>query len=180
MAVDLGEVSAPARNVEIKARVRDAAALRARAAAISDHGPQQLSQRDTFFHCPNGRLKLREFGDGSAELIFYQRADLAGPKVSSYTRVPVAGPAALLRETLAAAWGRSAEVVKERTVYLVGATRIHLDAVQGLGDFMELEVVLTPQQDAADGEAVAHALMAQLGVAAGDLVHGAYADLLAA
>ena len=40
-----------ARNVEIKARVRDVAALLERAAAIADSGPERIDQDDTFFAC---------------------------------------------------------------------------------------------------------------------------------
>ena len=35
-------------------------------------------------------------------------------------------------------------VRKRRLVYHVGQTRVHLDRVEGLGDFLELEVVLRP------------------------------------
>lgn len=69
-------------------------------------------------------------------------------------------------------------VTKERHVYLAGRTRIHLDRVDGLGDFIELEVVLAPDDDDADGEAEAHRVFAQLGVAQEDLVAVAYVDLL--
>ncbi|HSW23025.1 MAG TPA: CYTH domain-containing protein, partial [Burkholderiaceae bacterium] len=63
------------RNVEIKARVSGIEALMPRARALADGDVQRLVQDDTFFRVPHGRLKLREFGDGSAELIHYQRAD---------------------------------------------------------------------------------------------------------
>ena len=63
---------------------------------------------------------------------------------------------------------------------LVGATRIHLDRVEGLGDFLELEVTLQDGQAEAEGTALAQDLMARLGVHAGQLVSGAYLDLLRA
>ena len=68
-----------ARNVEIKARVRDVAALIERAAAIADSGPERIEQDDTFFACTNGRLKLRQFSPERGELIHYFRANSAGP-----------------------------------------------------------------------------------------------------
>jgi hypothetical protein len=55
-------------------------------------------------------------------------------------------------------------VRKTRTLYLVGQTRVHLDEVEGLGPFLELEVVLAPGQSAADGERIARDLMGRLGV----------------
>jgi len=69
-------------------------------------------------------------------------------------------------------------VVKTRHLYLAGQTRIHLDEVAGLGSYMELEVVLRPGQSDAEGQAVAEALMASLGIQPGDLLEGAYMDLL--
>jgi adenylate cyclase class IV len=172
-----------ARNVEIKARVADPSALRARAAALADGGPVEIAQDDTFFPCPNGRLKLRAFGPGDAagpgELIFYQRADRAGPKTSVYRRTPTADPEGL-REALTQAWGAVGRVRKQRTLYRVGRTRVHLDRVEGLGDFVELEVVLADGEAPAAGEAEAQALMARLGIDAAALVEGAYLDLLAA
>jgi len=167
-----------ARNVEIKARVEDLAALEALAAALADQGPIAIAQDDTFFHCAHGRLKLRRFAATQGELIFYRRADALGPKESFYLRTPTAEPDAL-RDLLAAAHGISGRVIKQRTLYLAGRTRIHLDRVQGLGSFMELEVVLADDEPTAAGLQEAQALMARLGIAPGQLVEGAYADLLA-
>lgn len=165
------------RNIEIKARVADRAALEQRAAALADDGPAQIFQDDTFFVCPEGRLKLREFGDGTGELIFYRRADAGGPKTSFYRIAPTAEPAAL-RETLGLALGERGRVVKHRTLYLAGRTRIHLDRVEDLGDFMELEVVLADGEDEAAGRREADDLMDRLGIAPEALIEGAYLDLL--
>ncbi len=146
-----------ARNVEIKARVADRTALEARVAHLADSGPTSIAQRDTFFHCARGRLKLRDFGDGSGELIAYQRSDDRGPKLSTYLRAPTADPEALLA-ALAAACEVRGEVRKQRTLYLIGATRVHLDTVDLLGHFVELEVVLREDQSPADGDAIATAI----------------------
>ncbi|MCY1506240.1 putative adenylyl cyclase CyaB [compost metagenome] len=69
---------------------------------------------------------------------------------------------------------------KQRRLFLVGRTRVHLDRVEGLGEFLELEVVLQDGEPAEAGVAEAHALMARLGVAEDQLVQGAYVDLLRA
>ena len=168
-----------ARNIEIKARVSDRAALEERAAALADDGPTPIFQDDTFFHCPDGRLKLRDFGNGRGELIFYRRADEAGPKASFYRIAPTDDPAAL-RETLRLALGELGRVVKQRTLYLSGRTRIHLDQVDGLGDYMELEVVLAENEAETDGRREADTLMQQLSITPDQLVEGAYLDLLRA
>ena len=167
------------RNIEIKARVADLAAVEARAAALADSGPTDIGQDDTFFACPVGRLKLRELAPDRGELIHYERPDEGGPKLSRYVIAPTTDPAAL-REALARAWGTTGRVRKHRRLYLAGRTRIHLDRVEGLGHFVELEVVLAPDDDLAGGEAEARCIMDALGVAEADLVEGAYVDLLAA
>jgi predicted adenylyl cyclase CyaB len=168
-----------ARNIEIKASVADLAALAARVAKIADGGPVEIPQDDTFFGCDNGRLKLRVFEDGRGELIFYRRPDADGPKVSFYVLSPTASPDTL-REALTLSNGQEGRVVKHRTLFLVGRTRVHLDRVQGLGDYMELEVVLADDEAPEAGVREAHELMAQLQVPAEALVTGAYHDLLRA
>jgi predicted adenylyl cyclase CyaB len=171
-------VTGAARNVEIKARIESVQALLPRAQAIAGSPAQTIRQDDTFFACAHGRLKLRDFGDGHGELIQYQRADAAGPKTSTYVRSPTASPATL-RDALARGLGQIGRVRKQRLLLLAGRTRIHLDRVEGLGDFLELEVVLADGEDEAAGLAEAHALMQRLGIAPAQLVRGAYLDLLA-
>ena len=168
-----------ARNIEIKARIASIEALAPKAAALATEGPRQIAQDDTFFRCDTGRLKLRAFSDDDGELIFYRRADAAGPKESFYLRAPTTAPR-MLRESLALAYGQAGRVRKQRTLFLAGRTRIHLDRVEGLGDFLELEVVLAEGEPADAGVREAQALMHALGVEASQLVEGAYVDLLAA
>jgi adenylate cyclase class IV len=69
-------------------------------------------------------------------------------------------------------------VVKTRVLYLVDQTRVHLDSVVGLGDFLELEVVLRPDQSPAEGHAIAADLMRRLEIRDTDLLATAYADML--
>jgi predicted adenylyl cyclase CyaB len=153
------------------------AALRKRVVEMSATGPELLVQRDTFYKALQGRLKLREFGDGTAELIYYERPDKAGPKTSKYTRAQISD-AASTREALELVLGTKAVVAKQREVFLAGTTRIHLDEVDGLGTFMELEVVLTEDETDSDGERIASVLMEQLDVRQEDLIEQAYVDLL--
>ena len=166
-----------ARNVEIKARVADREALVRRAQAVAPDGPVVIVQDDTFFHCDNGRVTLRKLSDDRGELIFYRRADARGPKESFYIRSATSAPDAM-RESLARAYGVTGRVRKHRTLYLAGRTRIHVDRVEGLGDFVELEVVLADDESADAGWREAEELMAKLGIDASALVEGAYVDLL--
>jgi predicted adenylyl cyclase CyaB len=165
-----------ARNVEIKARARDVAEIRKKVSAIASP-PQALAQTDTFFVVPRGRLKLREFGDGSGELIAYERANDTGPKESSYT-VARFDDVRALSAALSRSLSVRGRVVKRRDVFLVGRTRVHLDLVDNLGTFVELEVVLRDHESASAGEREARELMERLGIAPDDLVPDAYIDLL--
>lgn len=166
-----------ARNIEVKAAVRDFAPLLDVLTRISTAAPVRLAQVDTFFSCRTGRLKLRRISDGRGELIFYIRPNELGPKASNYMRVPTSSPN-LLRDVLASAHGAIAVVRKQRTVYMVGRTRVHLDDVEGLGRFVELEVVLGDGESAQIGIREARGLMAVLGLHEEQLVAEAYVDLV--
>jgi predicted adenylyl cyclase CyaB len=167
-----------ARNVEIKARVDSLDAIEPLAAALSGQEPVSIAQDDTFFACANGRLKLRAFAAGTGELIFYRRSDETGPKESFYVVSRTDAPDTL-REALTLAYGTAGRVRKQRRLYLAGRTRIHLDRVEGLGEFLELEVVLREDETPDAGMEEARSLMAGLGVAPQQLLSGAYVDLLA-
>jgi len=167
-----------ARNVEIKARIESVEALLPNAAALADSGPTTIHQDDTFFRCPNGRLKLRKLSDTEGELIFYQRPDRAGPKESFYLRVPTASPDTL-RDVLGLAYGVIGRVRKDRTLFLFGRTRIHLDRVADLGDFLELEVVMADNEPVEAATVLALEIIQKLQVSNDQLVSGAYVDLLA-
>lgn len=166
-------------NVEIKARLHDRGSILEKIATLTTAPPVVLEQQDTFFRCSRGRLKLRSFPDGSGELIFYERPDTAGSRESHY-EMSRTSDAATLQTVLAAALGARQTVTKRRLLFHVGQTRIHVDAVAGLGDFLELEVVLTPGQPPAEGHRIATVLMEQLGIMPGDLLDTAYADMLPA
>jgi predicted adenylyl cyclase CyaB len=163
-------------NIEIKARVTDFEELQRKAEAISDLPCQVIPQVDTFFKCPQGRLKLRELTPARAQLVYYQRQDVTGPKHSEYQIFETDNPVGLKR-ILAQSLGEVGVVSKVRYLYMVGQTRVHLDDVQGLGKFMELEVVLHQGQSDAEGQSIAAELMARLGILEADLIEGAYMDM---
>jgi predicted adenylyl cyclase CyaB len=165
-------------NVEIKLHLRNPTAVLSAAARLSHTGARVLEQVDVFFAVPSGRLKLRTIRDEHCELIAYHRADRPGPRTSVYEIVPVNdGPG--LHRVLGAALGERVVVRKTRRLFLAGQTRIHVDDVEGLGTFLELEVVLRADQDATEGSEVLRGVLDRLG-AEGEEVEGAYADLLMA
>lgn len=164
-------------NIEIKARARNFAEIRRRAETLSDKPVDVLPQEDIFFNTPQGRLKLRILSTGQGQLIYYTRPDQEGPKRSDY-HIFLTTDSENLKRVLELAYGIRGIVRKTRYLYMIGQTRVHLDDVDGLGQFMELEVVLQDGQSDAEGQAIAEDLMARLGVERSDLVEGAYMDLL--
>lgn len=164
-------------NIELKARVRNFDEVRSKAERLSDTPVEIIPQEDTFFNVSHGRLKLRVLAPDRGQLIFYQRADQGGPKRSEYHIAETSDPDNLKR-VLELAYGIRGVVKKTRYLYLAGQTRIHVDDVDGLGQFMELEVVLRDGQGDAEGQALAEDLMASLGVERADLLAVAYMDLI--
>ncbi|MEZ4381990.1 MAG: class IV adenylate cyclase [Nannocystaceae bacterium] len=167
------------RNLEIKARLRDRTRARAAAIELGARPSRVEAQRDTFFCAAKGRLKLREIAGESAWLIGYDRGDRTAARISSYTLVEIADPQGLT-EALAATVGIRGQVIKEREILLWRNVRIHLDAVQGLGDYLEYEAVLSDaagEDEASSARSLAR-LCATMGIADEDRVAVAYADLL--
>jgi predicted adenylyl cyclase CyaB len=165
------------RNIEIKARIENADAWAAKITALAGAGPIDIAQDDTFFRCDTARLKLRAFSGGAGELIYYRRPDEYAPKESFYLRSPTPSPDSL-RECLTLAYGQVGRVRKHRKLFLLGRTRVHLDAVQGLGHFLELEVVLADDEPAEAGIREARELMESLDIKPHQLIDAAYVDLL--
>jgi len=165
----------PRRNIELKARLpdRDQAVRVCGELGAAFHG--DIRQTDTYFPVPEGRFKLRESDPGDDYLVFYRRPDTAGPKGCDY-HIAVVDPSPL--PVLQTALGVLAVVVKTRTLYLWENVRIHLDAVEELGDFIEFEAVLSDEYEDADGFRKLQHLQSAFGIAPGDLIGGSYLELL--
>jgi predicted adenylyl cyclase CyaB len=138
----------PRRNVELKAidELPDRSLERCLSLGASDHG--ELEQRDTYFEVSHGGLKLREQQGVPAHLIQFEREDEPQERESRYRLIDVNdGPA--LRAALTSALGVRVVVLKLRRLFIWQGVRIHLDNVQGLGTFIELEAVAAAQSDLA-------------------------------
>jgi predicted adenylyl cyclase CyaB len=164
-------------NIEIKARARKFDEIRSRAEKLSDMPVEVIPQEDTFFNVEHGRLKLRVLAPDRGQLIYYTRPDQEGPKRSDYHIAETRDPDNLKR-VLELAYGIRGVVIKTRYLYLIGQTRVHLDDVEGLGRFVELEVVMKAGQSDAEGQEIAKGLMTDLGVEGSDLLEGAYMDMV--
>jgi predicted adenylyl cyclase CyaB len=169
-------------NIELKAVLKHRGAALATAARLADSGPEVIHQEDIFFRCQGARLKLRivhsaQEDSNHGELIRYQREDRAEARCSRYSIARTSDPHALL-DILSKTLGIVGTVNKTRMLHLVGQTRIHIDQVEGLGDFLELEVVLRTDQTEEDGRRIANRLLAEFEIGPQDLIAEAYVDLL--
>lgn len=177
MTTDAGGFSSPApgRNVELKAT--DSDPLRTLGACLAlgarDHGT--IAQRDTYFTVPRGGLKLRDETPGRPHLIAIERADAPQARLSEYHIVEVPD-ASGVRAALGAALGVRAEVAKRRRLLLWQDVRIHLDDVDGLGRFVELEAVAAPGSDLAREHRLIAELRAALQITDDRLCATGYAD----
>lgn len=164
-------------NIEIKARLQNPAQAAEIAQDIAGAPPDVIEQDDVFYSAPRGRIKLRTLAPDRGELIYYDRPDTPGPSACEYTIAPTSDPAALdaiLCQTL----GARGRIRKTRKLFQVGRTRIHVDDVENLGQFLELEVALNENEAPEAGEEEARELMRRLGVEKKDLLEYAYIDLM--
>jgi len=164
------------KNIEIKTRITDYNSVKSLVEELCPTPIQTEQQEDTFFNTNKGRLKLRE-SDSESAVMYYDRPNSFEPKQSdialSFTEHPDT-----LKSVLAKSNGIRGIVKKKRILYKYGQTRIHLDDVEGLGKFLELEVVLKPDQTSKDGEAIAFNLMDKFSINKNDLIDVAYIDLI--
>lgn len=127
-------------NIEIKARCSNPGFMRN---YLQQHHADFKGtdfQTDTYFKVNNGRLKLRQ-GNIENSLIYYNRENKAGPKLSEVTLFPVSQKSELLKKTLIQANGIKVEVKKKREIYFIENVKFHIDEVQGLGSFLEIEAI---------------------------------------
>jgi homotetrameric cytidine deaminase len=168
-------VSAPRRNVELKALDPDPVRSLATVRELGAEDRGVLRQRDTYFRARAGRLKLREEEPGGATLIQYDRPDAAEARESRYRLTRVEDPDDL-RASLDAALGTLVVVEKERRLLLWEGVRIHLDTVAGLGSFVELEGVAPAGSDLGPEREKVARLQRELGIE--EILTESYSDRL--
>jgi homotetrameric cytidine deaminase len=168
-------VSEPRRNVELKALDPDPVRSLAVCRELGAEDRGVLRQRDTYFRARAGRLKLREQDGSGAVLIQYDRPDAAAARESRYRLTRVEDPDDL-RASLDAALGTLVVVDKERHLLLWEGVRIHLDTVEGLGSFVELEGVAPPESDLGPEREKVERLRQALGI--GEVLTDSYSDRL--
>jgi predicted adenylyl cyclase CyaB len=164
-------------NIEIKAKISDLEVFKGKVKKLAIKETGEIFQEDTFFRTEKGRLKLRVLSENKGELIYYERNNSAEPKRSDYYIYKTNEPG-ILKQVLRNALGMRGVVNKKRLLYIIGNTRIHLDEVEHLGSFIELEIVLSTEQNDDEGKSIANDLMVKLDINKNDLIDKAYIDLI--
>ena len=165
------------RNIEIKCVLTGRQAIEKRLEELGAELVWVARQRDTFYAVTHGWLKLREHEGGDAELIGYVRAtDTSAPRPSDFERV-VIEDSEQWKRLLGKVLEVDAVVQKERTLWMHRHTRVHLDRVEDLGDYLELET-LVDEIDEVEARAENEALIAALELDRGAFLAVPYRDLL--
>jgi predicted adenylyl cyclase CyaB len=134
-------------------------------------------QTDTYFKVTSGRLKLRE-GNIETNLIYYDRANIPGAKESSFQLVRVPDAKAL-KEVLTKSLGIKIVVKKKREIYFIGNVKFHIDEVESLGNFVEIEASdLHADIPKVELQRQCNFYSNELGITKEDLISVSYSDLL--
>ena len=126
-------------NLELKARVENHEVVKQVLKNIGSKFEKMLNQRDIYYKIENGLLKLR-IENGNYSLIKYNREERKSDRWSNYYVVNMEGSETEL--LFSSLFPIETEVMKQRELYMYKDTRIHLDTVENLGKFIELETVV--------------------------------------
>lgn len=166
--------------VDLKARVPDLNSIREKLRELGAQPVGTFHQVDTYFEIPKGRLKMRETeGEATAQLIYYERKNVAGPRGSEVFILEVPKPA-VFKAALKKVVKTKVTVDKMREIFRYEGTQIHLDAVEKLGTFIEFERVVSSDDAYAtsEGKRTLEKLMKKLGVVPKSLEKLSYSDLI--
>ena len=163
------------KNLEIKCKYASLPKARKIAHRIGATAKGTLAQTDTYFKVKSGRLKLREIDGREFELIYYQRPNKRTSRYSDYTIIAVKDPRPV-KALFASLLGISTIVSKKRTLFLFKNARIHIDAVRGLGTFMEFEVIVKFGKRQA--KTLMDDLMSEFEIGKKELLAGSYSDMI--
>jgi len=165
--------------VELKARVKNLDLYRKRLGQLKAQRVGSFRQIDTYFEVPRGRLKLRRLdGDEKAQLIYYERDNVAEPKKSNIFIINI-GNAEYFKTMQEKVLQVKVTVDKTREIYRYRGTQIHLDKVKGLGTFIEFEKKTpTDSNSFRKNRAILEELMKTLGIDPQSLESLSYSDLV--
>jgi predicted adenylyl cyclase CyaB len=165
------------KNIELKITLAEPKSILSKLKFIKARFAGKLSQVDTYYNCQNGLLKIREINGKNFELIFYKRPNTKKSKISDYQVLPLdKSQLAKTKYILNGAFGEKVIVKKKRSLWLYKNTRIHIDKVNNLGSYLELETVV--KKSIADAKKEHQQLIKKLDIENAKKVDISYSDLL--
>ncbi|HXK35167.1 MAG TPA: class IV adenylate cyclase [Candidatus Paceibacterota bacterium] len=142
------------KNIELKVNIKnDKKKLQKKLKFIHAIHKGIINQQDIYFNCLSGRLKLRNNNNKKYELIFYLRPNKKISKTSNYQIIELSKKSInSIKNILGIVCGFKNTVKKTRDLWFLKNTRIHLDKVFGIGNFLELETLVKRNLKAAKKE----------------------------
>lgn len=167
----------PMQNIEYKSELRDVQIARGTLRSLKAMPIITVTQTDTHFRLPDGRLLKRESVDEPTEWIFYHRVDRVRPRLSTFT--------ILTDQQARTRWGTIGlkpwiTVVKTRQIWMLGNVTVSLDDVQRLGHFVEVTAMVSVDCDAGTCHQRVADLREAFETCSGEPISSGYAELLAA
>lgn len=163
-------------NVEFKAELRDLPLARSLCLRIKATPIETLEQTDTYFKLADGRLKKRETVGHPTEYIFYHRDNSSRPRLSRFTIYSEQEAKTHFGAVELPPW---LVVRKTRELYMHMGTRIHLDTVHNLGNYIEFEALVSPNQNLAKCYESVNLLRQAFMPVTGEPMSVSYCDLMA-
>jgi len=165
-------------NIELKAKVNDLQIIREK---LSNFKKETLKQKDTFINfSPKGRLKIRCINDAKSQLIYYERDEsraVMSSKFNIYTYSNKEKSRKALKN-FKRNYGVICVVNKYREYYRDGSVRIHLDNIEKLGNFVEIEVVVSKKLSESDAYQLAQDyFFYKLSIPYDNVIHKSYVDI---
>jgi adenylate cyclase, class 2 len=165
------------KNIELKIALPDSKAVIRNLKNIKAKFSGELNQIDTYYNCKKGRLKLREINKKNFELVYYERPDTKKSKVSDFQVLPIkSSQLKNIKSILSRALGEKVIVKKTRNLWLYKNTRIHIDKVRNLGNYLELETVV--RKGIPNAKKEHQEVINLLGIANAKKINVSYNDLL--
>ena len=163
-------------NIEFKAELRNLEAARRQCQLVGAERIGVLRQTDQYFRLLDGRLKRRTAPGEPVEWIYYHRPDRVDAKLSEYL--------ILTEDQARRRWGTQnlkewVTVVKTRELWMMEGVRIHLDEVVNLGQFIEFEMLVSPEFEVDACYAALSELREMFLQLMGEPIAVSYCDLLA-
>ena len=164
-------------NIELKIKVGDFRDIRRKLDDLGGIFKGKMHQIDTYYNKNNARLKIREINNKTFEIISYRRPNTSGHKISNYNIKPLSGHECQLQKSqLRNTLGERVIVDKIRRLWLYKNTRIHLDKVKKLGNYLELETVVRGDIEEAMGEF--NLVVRNLKLERFEKIAGSYSDIV--